>query len=120
MNAHIPRLRHAAAGAILARCLILLVLTAVALGTAQAPTVGICAADGKERASITVELAVTPGQREFGLMYREHLDADYPDRSRKPADAPFPPFTDKFPLEQHVFGPFRPIMDAQAATSAAR
>src|SRR5690348_4732149 len=52
--------------------------------------------------------------------HREHLDADYPDRSRKPADAPFPPFTDKFPLEQHVFGPFRPIMDAQAATSAAR
>lgn len=76
MNARIPRLRHAAAGAILARCLILLVLTAVALGAAQAPKVGICAADGKERASITVELAVTPGQREFGLMYREHLDAD--------------------------------------------
>ena len=69
-------MRHAAAGAILARCLILLVLTAVALGAAQAPKVGICAADGKERASITVELAVTPGQREFGLMYREHLDAD--------------------------------------------
>jgi len=52
--------------------------------------------------------------------HREHLDADYPDRSRKPVDAPFPPFTDKFPLQQHVFGPFRPIMDAQAAASAAR
>lgn len=47
--------------------------------------------------------------------HREGLDQDYPDRSRKPVDAPFPPFADKFPLEQHIAGPFRPIMDAQAA-----
>ena len=52
--------------------------------------------------------------------HREHLDADYPDRSRKPVDAPFPPYTDKFPPEQHALGPFRPIMDAQAAPAAAR
>ena len=47
--------------------------------------------------------------------HREHLDADYPDLARKPVDAPFPPLTDKFPVEQHVLGPFRPIMDAQTA-----
>lgn len=27
------------------------------------------------------------------------LDRDFPDRSRKPADAPFPPFDDDFPME---------------------
>lgn len=48
--------------------------------------------------------------------HRDHLDQDYPDRSRKPADAPFPPYADKFPQQQHVLGPFRPIIDAQAAT----
>jgi len=52
--------------------------------------------------------------------HREHLDADYPDRSRKPVDAPFPPFADKFPPEQHALGPFRAILDAQAAPAAAR
>jgi thiosulfate dehydrogenase len=52
--------------------------------------------------------------------HREHLDVDYPDRSRKPVDAPFPPFADKFPPEQHALGPFRAIMDAQAAPAAAR
>ena len=45
---------------------------------------------------------------------REHLDRDYPDRSRKPVDAPFPPFADAFSQAQHQFGPFRPILDAQA------
>jgi thiosulfate dehydrogenase len=50
---------------------------------------------------------------------RANLDADYPNRARKPVDAPFPPFTDKFPLEQHQFGPFQPINDAQKAASQA-
>lgn len=36
----------------------------------------IKASDGTERAAVSVELAVTPGQRQFGLMYREHLAAD--------------------------------------------
>jgi len=49
---------------------------------------------------------------------RSSLDADYPTRSRKPVDAPFPPFADKFPLEQHRLGPFQPILDAQTPTSA--
>ena len=44
---------------------------------------------------------------------REHRDRDYPDRSKKPVDAPFPPFADSFPLEQHRLGPFKPILDAQ-------
>ena len=46
---------------------------------------------------------------------RAHLDLDYPDRARKPIDAPFPPFADTFPLEQHRLGPFSPILDAQKA-----
>jgi len=43
---------------------------------------------------------------------RAHLDRDYPNKSRKPVDAPFPPFADKFSLEQHRLGPFQPILDA--------
>jgi thiosulfate dehydrogenase len=46
---------------------------------------------------------------------RTGLDRDYPDRVRKPVDAPFPPFNDSFPLEQHRLGPFQPILDAGAA-----
>lgn len=46
---------------------------------------------------------------------REHLDQDYPDRSKKPVDAAFPPFFDTFPLEQHRLGPFRPILEAHKA-----
>ena len=50
---------------------------------------------------------------------RANLEADYPNRMRKPVDAPFPPFADKFPLEQHRLGPFQPIIDAQNAASRA-
>jgi thiosulfate dehydrogenase len=46
---------------------------------------------------------------------RANLEADYPDRSKKPVDAPFPPFKDNFPLEQHRLGPYPPITAAQAA-----
>jgi len=49
---------------------------------------------------------------------RANLDRDYPNRARKPVDAPFPPFTDRFPSEQHKYGPFKPILDAQKAVSA--
>lgn len=41
------------------------------------------------------------------------LELDYPDRSRKPVDAPFPPFEDDFPMEQHILGPYQPILDAR-------
>ena len=44
---------------------------------------------------------------------RAHLDRDYPDRSKKPVDAPFPPFADSFPLEQHRLGPFKPMLAAR-------
>jgi thiosulfate dehydrogenase len=49
---------------------------------------------------------------------RANLERDYPNRARKPVDAPFPPFADKFPLEQHRLGPFKPIQDALTANSA--
>lgn len=44
---------------------------------------------------------------------RPHLDRDYPNRARKPADAPFGPFSDGFPLQQHRLGPFQPIIETQ-------
>lgn len=44
---------------------------------------------------------------------RAHRDRDYPDRARKPVDAPFPPFADDFPLIQHQLGPFGPLLDAR-------
>ena len=50
---------------------------------------------------------------------RANLDRDYPNRARKPVDAPFLPFNDEFPLEQHKYGPFKPILDAQKSVSAA-
>lgn len=49
-----------------------------------------------------------------------NLDRDYPNRARKPVDAPFPPYVGNFPPEQHKFGPFKPILDAQAAAAATR
>ena len=48
---------------------------------------------------------------------RDHLDRDYPDRTRKPVDAPFPPYADDFTQEQHTFGPWRPITAARDAQS---
>lgn len=43
----------------------------------------------------------------------EGLEEDYPDLSKKPVDAPYPPYDDDFSQEQHQFGPFQEIMDAQ-------
>ena len=37
------------------------------------------------------------------------LDRDYPDRSTKPIDGPYGPYADDFPIDQHRFGPFKPI-----------
>jgi thiosulfate dehydrogenase len=37
------------------------------------------------------------------------LDKDYPNRLQKPADAPYGPYADGFPAEQHRLGPFQPI-----------
>ena len=70
------RSRRASAHTALTHWLILFALAASALGAARTPKVVLSASGGAERAAVHVELAVTPGQREFGLMYREHLDED--------------------------------------------
>jgi uncharacterized protein len=71
------RSRRAGPGAILACWLFLLALAAAAAGAVQTPKkVLISASDGAQRAAVKVELARTPGQRTFGLMYRPHLDED--------------------------------------------
>lgn len=38
------------------------------------------------------------------------LEADFPDRSKKPVDAAFPPYRAGFTAEQHKYGPFKPIV----------
>ena len=43
------------------------------------------------------------------------LDKDYPDRSKKPIDCPYPPYADQFSQAQHQFGPFPPIQKAREA-----
>lgn len=43
------------------------------------------------------------------MLPTDKLAGDYPDRSTKPVDAPYPPFGDTFGVEQHRFGPFGPI-----------
>lgn len=68
------RSRRATPGAAVARCLLALTLAAAVLGAVQTPKVVINASDGAQRAAVRVELAITPGQRTFGLMYRGHLD----------------------------------------------
>jgi len=46
------------------------------LGCARSPCVTIVGADGKQRASVNVEIADTIQKREVGLMYRNSLDAN--------------------------------------------
>jgi len=41
------------------------------------------------------------------------LEKDYPKLDKKAADCPYPPYADKFPQEQHQYGPFQPIKAAQ-------
>jgi thiosulfate dehydrogenase len=40
-----------------------------------------------------------------------NLEQDYPDRTKKPVDSPYPPYADPFPREQHRLGPFAPIRE---------
>lgn len=44
---------------------------------------------------------------------RKHKDQhqDYPDLATKPIDSPFGPYGDQFAMEQHKYGPFKPIAD---------
>ena len=46
---------------------------------------------------------------------RPHINVpkDWPDKSKKPIDHPFGPYSDKFSEKQHKYGPFKPIVDAQ-------
>ena len=46
---------------------------------------------------------------------RPHINVpkDWPDKSKKPIDHPFGPYSDKFSEEQHKFGPFKPIAEDQ-------
>ncbi|MCB2187638.1 MAG: c-type cytochrome [Deltaproteobacteria bacterium] len=38
------------------------------------------------------------------------LDRDYPDKTKKPVDAAYPPWADDFPAAQHKYGPFQPML----------
>jgi len=44
---------------------------------------------------------------------RPHINVpkDWPDKSKKPIDHPFGPYTDNFSEKQHKLGPFKPIAD---------
>ena len=44
---------------------------------------------------------------------KANLDADFPLRNNKPADAAFPPYRNGFSAEQHKYGPFKPIIEAR-------
>ena len=46
------------------------------------------------------------------------LDKDYPTLTQKPVDAPYGPYADTLPPEQHKFGPFGPIRAAIKALTA--
>lgn len=41
--------------------------------------------------------------------HKADLDKDFPNRLQKPVDAPYGPYVDGFPAEQHRLGPFDPI-----------
>ena len=51
--------------------------------------------------------------------HKAGLEADYPDRSKKPPDAGYPPFVGPFSPEQHRYGPWKPIQDWLRANVAA-
>lgn len=44
---------------------------------------------------------------------KANLEADFPDRRKKPVDAAFPPYRAGFTAEQHKYGPFKPIIEAR-------
>lgn len=46
---------------------------------------------------------------------RPHINVpkDWPDKSKKPVDHPFGPYSDSFSEKQHKFGPFKPIVEGQ-------
>ena len=51
--------------------------------------------------------------------HKAGLEADFPDRARKPVDAAYPPFLGPFSPDQHRLGPWKPIQAWMKANAAA-
>jgi thiosulfate dehydrogenase len=51
---------------------------------------------------------------------RANLEKDFPIKMQKPVDAPYGPYVDDFPAEQHKFGPFGPIRAKLRELAAAK
>lgn len=47
--------------------------------------------------------------------HRAGLDQDYPERAKKPPDAPFGPWNDRFSARQHQLGPYPPMLKPSKA-----
>jgi uncharacterized membrane protein (UPF0127 family) len=60
----------------IASILVISLLTFVLSACAQGPRIEIVGADGVPRVAVAVEVADTAASREYGLMYRKHLDED--------------------------------------------
>ncbi len=56
--------------------ILLLTLSAGIAACSNDPRITLTAPDGSRRALVKVEVVNTPSTREFGLMYRKHLDED--------------------------------------------
>lgn len=42
---------------------------------------------------------------------KQGVEKDYPNLNLKPFSSPYPPYADSFPIQQHQFGPFQPIIE---------
>jgi thiosulfate dehydrogenase len=51
---------------------------------------------------------------------KANLEKDFPIKMQKPVDAPYGPYVDDFPVEQHKYGPFGPIRAKLRELAAAR
>jgi len=51
---------------------------------------------------------------------KANLEKDFPIKMQKPVDAPYGPYVDDFPAEQHKFGPFDPIRAKLRELAAAK
>ena len=47
----------------------------------------------------------------FDRPHKSNPEADFPDKKLKPVSTPYGPWADDFPLEQHKYGPFPPIIE---------
>ena len=50
----------------------------------------------------------------------KNVPKDWPDMSKKPIDHPFGPYIDQFTEQQHKYGPFKTIVDAQKKRDAVK